>query len=28
MTRLVECGVDGILTNFPQRLIQLRESFL
>ena len=26
MTRLIECGVDGILTNFPQRLIQLRET--
>ena len=26
MTRLIECGVDGILTNLPQRLIQLRET--
>lgn len=25
MTRLIKCGVDGILTNYPSRLIQLRE---
>ena len=26
MTRLIECGVDGILTNYPQRLIRLRKT--
>jgi glycerophosphoryl diester phosphodiesterase len=25
MVRLIECGVDGILTNEPQKLIQLLE---
>jgi glycerophosphoryl diester phosphodiesterase len=24
MRRLIECGVDGILTNFPDRLLDLR----
>ena len=26
MMRLIECGVDGILTNFPERLIELLKS--
>jgi glycerophosphoryl diester phosphodiesterase len=26
MMRLIECGVDGILTNYPERLIQLRKT--
>lgn len=26
MCRLIECGVDGILTNYPERLLELRES--
>jgi glycerophosphoryl diester phosphodiesterase len=26
MRRLIECGVDGILTNYPARLIQVLES--
>lgn len=26
MRRLIECGVDGILTNFPDRLLAIREE--
>ena len=26
MRRLIDCGVDGILTNFPHRLIALRDQ--
>lgn len=26
MRRMIECGVDGILTNYPVRLINVRES--
>jgi len=26
MRRLIECGVDGILTNYPERLLELRGS--
>lgn len=26
MARLIECGVDGILTNYPERLIQLLKN--
>lgn len=27
MRRLAECGVDGILTNYPERLLRLRSTF-
>jgi hypothetical protein len=26
MQRLIDCGVDGILTNCPHRLIALRQT--